>query len=160
MLVSDPYSFFIDDSNNLLISDYGSNSILIFNPLFEFIHKISVSDHPTGIVVDKQRRIIVVSQSNNNCLQIFWYFLLWLCSLSILIFFNSWSWNFSLLFTLSLFRNIFFYSYNFLTFVLNIYVTRASMDLLVTFINNYLLRWEFFAFVSDKFHFSQFLTDF
>ena len=71
MLVSDPHSFFIDDSNNLLISDYGSSSILIFNPLFEFIHKISVSDHPTGIVVYKNnRRIIVVSQSVDNCLQI------------------------------------------------------------------------------------------
>ena len=71
ILVSNPHFFFIDDSNNLLISDYGSNSILIFDPLFEFIHKISVSDHPTGIVVDKQRRIIVVSCSDNNCLQIF-----------------------------------------------------------------------------------------
>ena len=71
MLVSDPYSFFIDDSNNLLISDYGSNSILIFNPLFEVIHKISASYHPMGIVGDKQRRIIVVSCSGNNCLQLF-----------------------------------------------------------------------------------------
>ena len=71
MLVSDPYYFFIDDSNNLLISDYGSNSILIFNPLFKFIHRISVSDHPMGIVVDTQRRIIVVSCSDNHCLQIF-----------------------------------------------------------------------------------------
>ena len=71
MLVSDPYYFFIDDSDNLLISDYGSNSILIFNPLFEFIHKISVSNHPMGIVVDKQRKIIVVSESYNNCFQIF-----------------------------------------------------------------------------------------
>ena len=71
MLVSNPYFFFIDDFNNLFLSDYGSNSILIFNPLFEIIHKISVSDNPTGIVVDKQRRIIVVSESDNNCLQIF-----------------------------------------------------------------------------------------
>ena len=71
MLVSNPQFFFIDDFNNLLISDYGSNSILIFNPLSEFIHKISVSDHPMGIVVDKQRRIIVVSCSDKNCLQIF-----------------------------------------------------------------------------------------
>ena len=46
MLVSDPHYIFIDDSNNLLISDCGSNSMLIFNPLFEFIHKISVSDYP------------------------------------------------------------------------------------------------------------------
>ena len=71
MLVSNPYFFFIDDSNNLLISDRGSNSILIFNPLFELIHKISVSNNPMGIVIDKQRRIIVVSQSDNNCFQIF-----------------------------------------------------------------------------------------
>ena len=71
MLVSNPYLFFIDDSDNLLISDKGSNSILIFNPLFEFIHKISVSDYPMGIVIDKHRRIIVVSQSNNNCIQLF-----------------------------------------------------------------------------------------
>ena len=71
MLVSDPYFFFIDNSNILFISDYGSNSILIFNPFFEFIHEISVLYHPTGIVVDKQRRIIVVCQSNNDCLQIF-----------------------------------------------------------------------------------------
>ena len=71
MLVSNPYFFFIDDSNNLLISDKGFNSILIFNPLFELIHKISVSNNPMGIVIDKQRRIIVVSQSDNNCFQIF-----------------------------------------------------------------------------------------
>ena len=62
MLVSNPCHFFIDDSNNLLISDCGSNYILIFNPLFEFIHKISVSDNPTRIVVDTLRRIIVVSE--------------------------------------------------------------------------------------------------
>ena len=71
MLVSDPYFFFLDDSNNFLISDTGSNSILIFNPLFEFIHKISVSDKPMGIVIDKHRRIIVVSQGPNHCIQIF-----------------------------------------------------------------------------------------
>ena len=71
MLVSNPYFFSIDDSNNLLISDRRSNSILIFNPLFELIHKISVSNNPMGIVIDKQRRIIVVSQSDNNCFQIF-----------------------------------------------------------------------------------------
>ena len=35
MLVSDPYFFFIDDSSNLPISDYGSN-ILIFLTLTLF----------------------------------------------------------------------------------------------------------------------------
>ena len=71
MLVSNPYFFFIDDSDNFLISDRGSNSILIFDPLFEFIHKISVADNPMGIVIDKHRRIIVVSQGPNHCIQIF-----------------------------------------------------------------------------------------
>ena len=71
MLVSDPYFFLIDDSDNFLISDRGSNSIIIFNPLFEFIHKISVADNPMGIVIDKHRRIIVVSQGPNHCIQIF-----------------------------------------------------------------------------------------
>ena len=71
MLVYDPYFFLIDDSDNFLISDRGSNSIIIFNPLFEFIHKISVSDSPMGIVIDKHRRIIVVSQGPNHCIQIF-----------------------------------------------------------------------------------------
>ena len=71
MLVSNPYFFFIDDSDNFLISDGGSNSILIFNPLFEFIHKISVADNPMGIVIDKHRRIIVLSQGPNHCIQLF-----------------------------------------------------------------------------------------
>ena len=62
ILVSNPCHFFIDDSNNLIISDYGSNSILIFNPLFEFIHKISVSDNPTGIVVDTKKDYCCVSE--------------------------------------------------------------------------------------------------
>ena len=45
MLVSYPYFFFIDDSNNLLISDRGSNSILIFNPLiftFDIHFRLSI----------------------------------------------------------------------------------------------------------------------
>ena len=67
MLVSNPYFFFIDDSNNLLISDYGEkkikyknriSSILIFNLLFELIHEISVSDNPTRFVVDEQKLLL------------------------------------------------------------------------------------------------------
>ena len=41
--VSNPWFFFIDNFGNILITDYGSNSILILNSEFEFIHKISVS---------------------------------------------------------------------------------------------------------------------
>ena len=66
-----PYFFFIDKFGNILISDYDSNSILILNSEFELIHKISTSNLPTGITMDKEDRVIVVCQSVNNCLQIF-----------------------------------------------------------------------------------------
>ena len=66
-----PRFFFIDKFGDVLISDCDSNSILILNSEFEFIHKISTSNHPMGITMDKQDRVIVVCQSDNNCLQIF-----------------------------------------------------------------------------------------
>ena len=66
-----PYYFFIDQTDNILISDNGSNSIHIFNKKFQLIHAISVSPNPMGITVDKRGRVIVVCQANNNCLQIF-----------------------------------------------------------------------------------------
>ena len=71
MQVMYPYYFFIDQTDNILISDYGSNSIHILNIEFQFIHKISVSINPMGITVDKRGRVIVVCQAQNNCLQIF-----------------------------------------------------------------------------------------
>ena len=69
--VISPCSFFIDRLGNILISDHDSDSILILNSEFVFIHKISVSKHPTGITMDDMDRIIVVSQAGKNCLQIF-----------------------------------------------------------------------------------------
>ena len=71
MQVLNPYYFFIDDSNNILISDSSSNSIQIFNSEFELIHKINTSTQPMGIFVDNQGRVIVVCQANEECLQIF-----------------------------------------------------------------------------------------
>ena len=62
---------FIDKFGSILISDHVSNSILILNSEFEFIHRISVSKHPRGITMDKEDRIIVVCCAANNCLQIF-----------------------------------------------------------------------------------------
>ena len=71
MQVINPFYFFIDKTDNILISDYGSNSIRIFNKEFQLIHKISVSPKPMGITVDKRGRVIVVCRAENNCLQIF-----------------------------------------------------------------------------------------
>ena len=66
-----PCFFFIDKFGSILISDRNSNSILILNSVFEFIHKISVSDNPRGITMDEEDRVIVVCCADNNCLQIF-----------------------------------------------------------------------------------------
>ena len=71
MEVVNPYYFFIDQTDNIFISDYGSDSIRIFNNEFQLIHNISVSPNPMGITVDKRGRVIVVCHSVTNCLQIF-----------------------------------------------------------------------------------------
>ena len=65
--VINPWNFFVDQTDNILISDCGSNSIDIFNNEFQLIHKISVSPDPMGITVDKRGRVIVVCCAWNNC---------------------------------------------------------------------------------------------
>ena len=64
-----PCFFFIDKFGYILITDHGSNSILILNSDFEFIHKISVAK-PIGITMDEEDRIIVTCHVS-KCLQIF-----------------------------------------------------------------------------------------
>ena len=71
MEIFDPCYFFIDQTDNILISDRDANSIRIFNKEFQLIHKISVSPNPMGITVDKRGRVIVVCRAENDCLQIF-----------------------------------------------------------------------------------------
>ena len=67
--VINPYFFFIDKFGYILITDYSSNSILILNSEFEFVHKISVTK-PIGITMDEEDRIIVTCNVS-KCLQIF-----------------------------------------------------------------------------------------
>ena len=68
--IIDSYCFFIDRSGNILITDIQANTLSIFNSRSEIIHKIKLSNTPTGVVVDNQDRI-VVCQYGKNCLQIF-----------------------------------------------------------------------------------------
>ena len=67
--VISPCFLLIDKFGNILITDFGSDSILILNSEFEFIHKISVNK-PRGIFIDKEDRIIV-TYLVAKCLQIF-----------------------------------------------------------------------------------------
>ena len=66
-----PVCFFIDRSDNILLSDRLSDCVVIFNSTFHLIHKISVYHFPTGITMDDKDRLIVVCQGDKNCLQIF-----------------------------------------------------------------------------------------
>ena len=69
--VINPRFFSIDEFDYILISDYDSDSILILNSQFEFIHKISVSFNPMGITMNERGRVIAVCCADNSCLQIF-----------------------------------------------------------------------------------------
>ncbi|KAI6659797.1 hypothetical protein LOD99_10622 [Oopsacas minuta] len=60
-----PYFFYIDNSDNILISDYYSNSISTFNSQFELIHKIPIAS-PSGITVDTTGRVIVVCEGGRQ----------------------------------------------------------------------------------------------
>ena len=71
MDVVDPYFFFLDKTDNILITDSSSNCIHIYNTDFQLVHEISVSHYAMGITVDLKGRVIVVCQSITNCLQIF-----------------------------------------------------------------------------------------
>ena len=66
-----PCYFFIDQTDNIIISDRDSNSVNIFTPQFELIHKITVSNSPMGVAVDNTGRVMVVCQSETNCLQMY-----------------------------------------------------------------------------------------
>ena len=68
--VINPWFFLIDKIGSILISDRNSNSILFLNSEFESIREISVSNHPMGITMDEKDRVIVVSQTDKDCLQI------------------------------------------------------------------------------------------
>ncbi|KAI6652354.1 E3 ubiquitin-protein ligase TRIM71 [Oopsacas minuta] len=68
-----PLSFFINNSDFILIAHYSSDAISIFNPEFKFVHKIPVSSSPLAVTVDNQNRVIVVCHNAENCLQIFYH---------------------------------------------------------------------------------------
>ncbi|KAI6647691.1 NHL repeat containing protein [Oopsacas minuta] len=65
-----PDFFCIDNSNNILVTDFTSRYIFIFNSQFYLIHKIFI-DYSTGIAVDNRGRVIIVCDGGEHCLNIF-----------------------------------------------------------------------------------------
>ena len=78
MDVLEPFFFCFDPLNNFVISDYGSDSIRVFSPEGNLLHKIGREGHlpgmfsePAGVAVTPNRRLVCVSENVNYCLQIF-----------------------------------------------------------------------------------------
>ena len=75
---NDSFSFAIDRDYNIILSDFSSHCVYVFNKEGEQIHMFGkrgqgIGDfyQPYGIVLDKTGRIIVVCGKDTNCLQFF-----------------------------------------------------------------------------------------
>ena len=73
-----PRSFDIDRDYNIVMSDYKSHCVYVFNRDGEQIHTFGRSgqaigefDHPCGIAIDNKGLIVVVCEKNIGCLQFF-----------------------------------------------------------------------------------------
>ena len=76
-LLTNPRYFCLDLQNNILMTDYSSPCVAIFSIRGEFIHKFGKKGYsrgefiyPSGITLDSDNRIIVLSW-NSNCIQLF-----------------------------------------------------------------------------------------
>ena len=76
--VNSPFCFDIDRECNIIMSDYLSHCVYVFNQKGEQIHKFGKEGqgigefyHPYGIALDNTGRIIVVCHKNTNYLQFF-----------------------------------------------------------------------------------------
>ena len=78
ILTSNIWCFDIDRACNIIVSDYLTHCVYVFNQEGEQVHKFGKEGqgigefyHPRGIVLDNTGRIIVVCEKNTNCLQFF-----------------------------------------------------------------------------------------
>ena len=75
-----PRYFCLDLQNNILLSDYSDSCVYVLSPNGELIHKFGKRTEgrgpgellrPTGIVIDSENRIVVVSHNYGHCIQLF-----------------------------------------------------------------------------------------
>ena len=77
-LLIDPWYFCLDREFNILITDLSANTVLIFSNRGKLLHLLGKRGEgrgdfisPTGIAMDREGRIIVVSHNPKHCIQIF-----------------------------------------------------------------------------------------
>ena len=73
-----PVSLLLDNSSNILITDYGRHCVSIFSSGGELIHRFGKEGenrgnliNPRGITIDVGGRIIVASENPDHCIQVF-----------------------------------------------------------------------------------------
>ena len=76
--VINPYYFCLDTEFNILMTDLSADRVLIFSNRGELLHKFGKRGEgrgdlisPAGIAVDREDRIIVVSENPKHCIQLF-----------------------------------------------------------------------------------------
>ena len=76
--VINPWYFCLDREFNILMTDQSADRVLIFSDRGQLLHKFGKRGEgrgdlifPTGIAVDREDRIIVVSRNPKHCIQIF-----------------------------------------------------------------------------------------
>ncbi|KAI6657217.1 hypothetical protein LOD99_11182 [Oopsacas minuta] len=77
-LVINPARLFIDESGNILITDYDVHCLCVFSHEGELIHKIGKEGqergeffHPRGVCINQEGRLLVSSDNPNHAIQIF-----------------------------------------------------------------------------------------
>ena len=75
---NNPHCFDIDREYNIIMSDFNSHCVYVFNQEEEQVHKFgkegqSIGEfyYPWGMSLDNTGRIIVVCHKDTNCLQFF-----------------------------------------------------------------------------------------
>ena len=76
--VINPLYFCLDRKSNILMTDFSADRVLIFSDRGQLLHKFGKRGEgrgdlisPTGIAVDREDRIIVVSRNPKHCIQLF-----------------------------------------------------------------------------------------
>ncbi|KAI6657215.1 RING finger protein nhl-1-like [Oopsacas minuta] len=77
-LVINPARLFVDESGNIVITDYGAHCVCVFSHEGELIHKIGKGGQergefiqPRGVCINQEGRLLVSSDNPNHAIQIF-----------------------------------------------------------------------------------------
>ena len=76
--VLEPHCFVLDSDLNIILNDISRHCVCIFSYTGALIHKFGKKGEeigefidPTGVTLDSEKRIVVISKNPNHCIQLF-----------------------------------------------------------------------------------------